>query len=465
MINLDIQTIARITGGRLTPAGAAGTVTGISTDSRTLKSGELFVPLRGPNFDGHDFLIRALRNGAAACLSEEVVGAFPVPLIQVPDTLVALGDLAAARRREFSGPVVGLTGSTGKTTTKDMVANILALTGPGLKTEGNFNNLVGLPLTLFRLQPDHEWVVLEMGMSARGEIARLTEIAEPFVGVVTNVGPAHLETLQNIEGVLRAKGELFASMKPGSIAVVNADDERVARLPVANGVRRLCFGLNAEAQVRAENIVATGQALEFDLLLPSGRWPVCMQVAGRHNVLNALAAAATASALEVDGERIVRGLEAFRPAPGRMEVVSVKDDILILEDSYNANPLSVKAALTTLDELGGEGRRVAVLGDMLELGNTSAELHHEIGQAAGRRVDLLVLLGQMAAEVAAGAREAGLADARIIIVGSHEEAVAQLRSQLQCGDRVLVKGSRGMKMEKISSVLRAEDVCLAAGNC
>jgi UDP-N-acetylmuramoyl-tripeptide--D-alanyl-D-alanine ligase len=302
-------------------------------------------------------------------------------------------------------------------------------------------------------------------MSARGEIARLTEIAEPFVGIVTNVGPAHLETLQNIEGVLRAKGELFASMKPGSIAVVNADDERVAGLPVANGVRRVCFGLTPEAQVRAENIAATGRTLAFDLLLPTGRWPVRMQVAGRHNVLNALAAAATASALEVESELIVRGLEAFRPAPGRMEVVPVKDDILILEDSYNANPLSVKAALTTLDELGGEGRRVAVLGDMLELGKTSAELHHEIGQTAGRRVDLLVLLGEMAEEVAAGAREAGLADEQIILVGSHEEAVARLRSRLQCGDRVLVKGSRGMKMEKISSALRAEDVRLAAGDC
>ncbi|WP_432822420.1 UDP-N-acetylmuramoyl-tripeptide--D-alanyl-D-alanine ligase [Trichloromonas sp.] len=464
-MNLDIQTIAQITGGRLIPAGTTMSVTGISTDSRTLKEGELFVPLRGPNFDGHDFLLRALRNGAAACLSEEVVGAFPVPLIQVPDTLVALGDLAAARRREFSGPVIGLTGSTGKTTTKEMVSNILALTGPGLKTEGNFNNLVGLPLTLFRLQDDHQWVVLEMGMSARGEIARLTEIAEPFIGIVTNVGPAHLETLQNIEGVLRAKGELFAAMKPGSIAVVNADDERVAGLPVANGVRRICFGLSSEAQVRAENISATGNSIAFDLLLPSGRWPVRMQVAGRHNVLNALAAAAAASALEVDGELIVRGLEAFRPAPGRMEVVSVKDDILILEDSYNANPLSVKAALATLDELGGEGRRIAVLGDMLELGKTSAELHREVGQAAGRRVDLLVLLGQMAEAVAAGAREVGLAEEQIIIAGSHDEAVASLRSRLQCGDRVLVKGSRGMKMEKISGALRSDNPCLAAGNC
>jgi len=466
LLSLDTQTITKITGGRLIPGagGADVVVSGISTDSRTLKPGDLFIPLRGPNFDGHDFLIRALRNGAVACLSEEVVGAFPVPLIQVQDTLRALGDLAAARRRDFSGPVVGLTGSAGKTTTKEMLAGILSLTGPGLKTEGNFNNLIGLPLTLFRLTDRHQWVVLEMGMSARGEIARLTEIAEPFVGIVTNVGPAHLESLLNLDGVMRAKGELFAAMKPGSIAVVNTDDERVVQLPVANGVRRITFGLNDRAEVRASDVVAKKQRIGFDLLLPKGLRPVWLNVAGRHNVHNALAAAAAAVALEVDEDLIVQGLEAFRPTPGRMELIAIKNDILILEDSYNANPLSVKAALSTLDDLGGEGRRIAVLGDMLELGETSRDLHREVGLAAGRRVDLLVLLGKMAEATARGARESGLPADRIRIVASHEEAVEVLRQSLQCGDRVLVKGSRGMKMEKISGTLRAEDGLPAVGN-
>lgn len=452
-MNLDVKTIASITGGRLTPAGADVRITGISTDSRTLKPGELFIPLRGPNFDGHDFLLRALRNGAAACLSEEVVGAFPVPLIQVEDTLKSLGDLAAARRREFSGPVIGLTGSTGKTSTKEMIARILGLTGPGLKTEGNFNNLIGLPLTLLRLTAEHRWVVLEMGMSARGEIARLTEIAEPFVGIVTNVGPAHLETLHNIEGVARAKGELFAGMKAGGIAILNADDERVARLPVANGVRRVFFGLDPSADVRAEQVTTTRDGIRFELCLGEKRYPVRMEVAGRHNVQNALAAAA-ANALEVPGELIAQGLEDFRPSPGRMELVEIENDILILEDSYNANPLSVRAALATLDELGGEGRRVAVLGDMLELGKNTGELHREVGELAGHRVDLLVLLGEQAGEVARGARQSGLTEEFIVVVASHEEAIGVLRERLQSGDRVLIKGSRGMKMEKISSALR-----------
>ena len=191
--------------------------------------------------------------------------------------------------------------------------------------------------------------VLEMGMSARGEIARLTEIAEPFVGVVTNVGPAPLESLLNLDGVMRAKGELFAAMKPGSIAVVNTDDERVVQLPVANGVRRITFGLNDRAEVRASDVVAKKQRIGFDLLLPKGLRPVWLNVAGRHNVHNALAAAAAAGALEVDEDLIVQGLEAFRPTLGRMELIAIKNDILILEDSYNANPLSVKAALSTLD--------------------------------------------------------------------------------------------------------------------
>jgi UDP-N-acetylmuramoyl-tripeptide--D-alanyl-D-alanine ligase len=241
-MKLDFQSIVQITSGSLTPARAQGSISGISTDSRTTQPGDLFVPLRGPSFDGHDFLLRAARNGAVACLSEEVISGFPVPVIRVKDTLRALGDLAAARRQSFAGPVVAVTGSSGKTTTKEMLGAILGLTGPGLITPGNFNNLVGLPHTLFQLNEEHRWAVLEMGMSARGEIARLAEIAAPQIGVITNIGAAHLETLNGLDGVARAKGELFAALPPQGTAVINADDERVLALPVANGVQRLLFG-------------------------------------------------------------------------------------------------------------------------------------------------------------------------------------------------------------------------------
>jgi UDP-N-acetylmuramoyl-tripeptide--D-alanyl-D-alanine ligase len=463
-MNLDLQKIAQLTAGRLSPAGARVTVTGISTDSRSVCPGELFVPLRGEKFDGHDFLTQAVRRGAAACLSEDVIAGFPVPVIQVANTLQALGDLAAAIRRDFSGPVVAVTGSSGKTTTKEMLASILSGTAPGLKTEGNFNNLVGLPLTLFRLAPEDCWAVLEMGMSARGEIARLAEIALPDVGIITNVGPAHLETLHGLDGVARAKGELFAALKAGGTAVINADDERVAQLPVANGVRRLHYGFSASAEIRAEEVAVAGAAVSFRLILPEGAWPVTLAVAGRHNVYNALAAAAAAAALAVPAAAIVRGLQNFRGGHGRMELVDLGNGTVLIEDTYNANPLSVRAALTALDEMGGGGRRIAVLGDMLELGAAAAELHRQIGAEAAQCCDFLILLGGMASETAAGARQQGMAADRVQIVSSHVEAADRLRSLLRPGDRLLVKGSRGMQMEKVGAALRESEHSLAAGN-
>ncbi len=464
MMDLDLQKIARITGGQLLPEDSRLTVRGISTDSRSLQGGELFIPLRGENFDGHDFLLAAVRRGAAACLSEQVVAGLPVPVIRVADTLRAVGDLAAAIRSDFPGPVAAITGSSGKTTTKEMLAGILALTGPGLKTEGNFNNLIGLPHTIFRLQPQHRWAVLEMGMSARGEIARLAEIAAPSLGIITNIGPAHLETLHGLDGVARAKGELFAALPAGGTAVINGDDPRVAAIPVANGVKCLYFGSAAGAEIRAEQVTVSGDGISFLLVLPAASRTVHLAVTGRHNVQNALAAAAAASALGVEATLIAEGLEAFRPGHGRMELVHLPDGTSVLEDFYNANPLSVRAALVALDELGGRGRRIAVLGDMLELGEQAARLHREIGAEAARRVDFLLLLGAMAEETAAGAREAGLAADRIRIAATHEAAAGLLCEFLQAGDRVLIKGSRGMKMEKVCAALREKD-CLAVGHC
>jgi len=455
-VTFDFAEIAEMTGGKLMPAGAKGQVTGISTDSRTIRPGELFIPLRGPNFDGHDFLARALRNGAAACLSEEVIAGFPVPVIRVGNTLEALGSLGQAARRRFSGPVVAVTGSSGKTTTKEMLAGILGLTGPGLKTQGNYNNLIGLPLTLFQLQPEHRWAVLEMGMSARGEIARLAEIGRPNVGIITNVGEAHLETLHGLDGVARAKGELFAALVPGCTAVINADDERVAAIPVANGVQRLLFGLTEQAAVRAENLRGRGSQVSFELVHAGSRLPVTLHVAGKFNVSNALAAAAAALALNVPLATIAEGLERFRPVSGRMETVPLANGVTLIEDTYNANPLSMTAALRTLVEMNGGRRCIAVLGDMLELGETSGELHRQVGETAAVCTDLLLVLGEHAADVAAGARAGGLAAARVRVLANHDQAIALLQELLQPGDRVLVKGSRGMRMERISSALRGE---------
>jgi len=461
-MKFDIRDIARITGGNLNPAEARVTIEGISTDSRTTKKGELFVPLRGPNFDGHDFLTLAVRSGAAACLSEDVVSGLPVPVIVVKDCLQALGDLANSVRNTFAGPVVAVTGSSGKTTTKEMLAGILALQAPGLLTQGNFNNLIGLPLTLFRYRPADEWMVLEMGMSARGEIARLCQVGMPTVGIITNIGPAHLETLHGLEGVARAKGELFEALPEGGCAIVNADDEYVVRLPVANNVKKVLYGTSEEAVIRAESIIARGGGVIFRLITPEGNWPVQLKIAGRHNVSNALAAAAAAHVLGIDGRTIVRGLEQFQPCCGRMETISLGCDVLLLEDSYNANPLSVKAALQTLSEMNGFGKHIAVLGDMLELGEQSAELHREVGRQAAQLSDRLIVMGEMSGEVAKGFAEGNKESGNLRVAASHEEVINILREMVQPGDRILVKGSRGMRMEKISKALRSMHFCMAA---
>ncbi len=455
MIDMDVRTISEVTHGRMLQNGSNARVTGFSTDSRSLQPGDLFIPLRGETFDGHDYLAQAAQHGAAACLTEEIVGGLTVPLVQVEDTLKALGDLAAFVRNRFSGPVVGITGTTGKTTTKEMLASILMRTGVGLKSAGNYNNLVGVPLTLFGLQENHHWAVVEMGMSERGEIGRLTEIAAPQVGVITNVGRAHLESLGSIDAIARAKGELFENLPSGGTALVNADDPFVLRLPVANGVLRVLYGTSEQAQVRAERIISSNGAVEFTLRIGEGAVAVRLPLPGRHNVMNALAAAAAARVLGVPIEDIARGLETFKPCPGRMELVGLPGDILLLEDSYNANPLSMRAALDALHDLGGNGRRIALLGDMLELGLAAKELHQEIGIIAAQCVDWLFLFGDLAEEIGRGAAGVGF-DANHIVTGrTHEAIAAGIINMLQPGDRILIKGSRGMHLEKVVALLRS----------
>ncbi|MCM2263833.1 MAG: UDP-N-acetylmuramoyl-tripeptide--D-alanyl-D-alanine ligase [Desulfuromonadales bacterium] len=453
MISFDVRTVAAVTGGQILYNGVDVAIHGFSTDSRTLQAGDLFIPLRGERFDGHDYLAQAVRHGAAASLSEEVVVGLNIPVVQVRDTLQALGDLAQAVRQRFAGPVVGITGTSGKTTTKEMLAAIFARTGPGLKSAGNFNNLVGVPLTLFGFQPEHQWAVIEMGMSARGEIARLAQIAAPKIGIITNVGAGHLQQLGGISGVARAKGELFIHLPAGGTAVINADDPQICQLPLANGVRRLLFGMDPEAQVRAADIVVTEGVVGFTLHLPDAQVPVQLPLPGRHNVQNALAAAAAAWVLEVPPATIAAGLAEFKPCPGRMELVECPGDLLILEDSYNANPLSMRAALDALYDLGRPGRRIAVLGDMLELGQAAHDLHHELGMLVAERADWLFTLGELAREIAVGAAEHGLPGERIVSADTVEELLERLRPILQPGDRLLIKGSRGMRMERVSARL------------
>jgi UDP-N-acetylmuramoyl-tripeptide--D-alanyl-D-alanine ligase len=453
-----IDEIQQATGGNVHGHGGLK-VTGVSTDSRTITAGELFIPLRGERFDGHDYLDAAIGRGVTTVLAEEswlATQALPgdITCIAVTDTLRALGDLAAFHRRRFHIPVVGITGSNGKTTTKEMLASILSQGGAGLKTGGNLNNLIGLPLTLLKLTANDRWAVLEMGMSEPGEIDRLAEIAAPDVGIITNAFPAHLLSMGSVDAVARAKGELFLRLGTDCCAVYNADDSRIAALPVPAGVRRLSFGLHG-ADVSAVQIVGMGRrGQRFTLRLPGRSIGIELQALGQHNVSNALAAAAAATAIGIEPEQVRAGLDAFTPYDKRFRLEEV-EGVVLIDDSYNANPASMAAALLTLSSLKGRGRTIAVLGDMLELGRDEEKAHLEVGRLAAACVDKLYLTGDMATIVAAGAADAGLAEENIVVAAGHEGVIAALSRSMRHDDVILVKGSRGMRMEIVAEAIRS----------
>ena len=463
------------TGGALRSAATATEASGVSTDSRTLAPGELFVALAGPReqpvrivLDGHRFLGAALRRGAWGVLVEEQalrrdevadeLAAWPGrAVIAVPDSLRALGDLAAYHRRRMPARIVGITGSNGKTTTKEMTAAIAAERWRVLRTEGNLNNLVGLPLTLLGLEAGHEVAVVEMGMSHAGEISRLAEIAAPQVGVVTNVGPVHLEGVGSLAGVAAAKAEILEGIQPGGAAVLNADDPSTPALAARWSGKLVSFGLRAAADVRAEAVEPTPRGTAFTLLLASGcSARVRMPWIGEHNVRNALAAAAAAECLGADCAQISAGLEKARPAAMRFEVGTIPPGVTVVNDAYNANPASMQAALAAFARLPAAGRRALVLGDMLELGAAAPAEHRDLGMAAAAAApELLLAVGAFADEVAGGARGAGLPPSAIVTAPDADAAAALLADWLRPGDLVLLKGSRGVRLERVLDRLRA----------
>lgn len=452
-----IEEIAAATNGRATGA-SVGSVDAVSTDSRTVAPGQLFVPLRGERFDGHAFLADVAARGVTVLLAEDhwLKGhSLPetVTCIAVKNTLRALGDLAAAWRLRFDIPAIAVTGSNGKTTVKEMLATILEQTGAGLKTQGNLNNLIGLPQMLFQLRPEHGWAVLEMGMSEPGEIDRLAEIARPQTGIVLNALPAHLQSMGTVEAVAAAKGELLNRISDNGLAVVNADDPRVASLHQNPSARRISFGVN-RGEVRARDIELLGlSGQRFLLITPKGETTIHLKACGRHNIYNALAA--TAALLDrVDLDVIATGLESFTPYKGRFQAEQL-DGITIIDDSYNANPSSVKAALETLSQVAQEGHRIAVLGDMLELGEHEAQAHQAIGAVAGKNADRLYLLGDlMTRHAAENARLSGMPQEAVTCCTDHEQIARKLYDSLRENDVILVKGSRGMTMERVATELK-----------
>ena len=443
-------------------AAPGGPFEGVFTDTRRPVPKALFVALRGEQFDGSDFVSQAVQGGAsgilipADALEKVRAQAKGVAILTAPDSGRALGALAAGWRHRLPNlQVVCITGSTGKTSTKELIAEVLGATGPTLKTEGNLNNEVGVPLTLLRLGEEHRYAAIECGMNHLGEIARLAQWADPDVAVVTNVGPVHLEGVGSLGGVAKAKGELFHALRDRGVAVANADDALVMRQARLSRRKLLTFGATQGSDVRLISAHHGGPGLRIELELLGAPRTVELKLIGTHNGHNAAAAAAVGVALGFEPERILRGL-ANATTPGRrMRPVRLPGGALLIDDCYNANPTSTKAALLTLTHLvRGKGRAIAVLGDMLELGPTELDLHRDVGRfAAGAGLSLLVCFGPRSRALGEGAEEAGLSGNSIEYTEDPAQAVRLVQKHLRPEDVVLVKGSRGMKMERISDAL------------
>jgi UDP-N-acetylmuramoyl-tripeptide--D-alanyl-D-alanine ligase len=464
---LSAGEILRATGGSPIKGGVQWSCRGLSTDTRTLQAGNLFIALTGDRFDGHDYLGTAERKGAAGLLvtldrpGKQDAGSKDLPVISVPDTLRALGDIASLWRRRFSLPLVAITGSSGKTTTKEMLAAIAAQSRKTLVTEGNLNNLIGLPHTLLKIREEHELVVVEMGTNSPGEIARLTTIAAPDIGLITNIGPAHLEGLGSFEAIREEKGALFRVMNGRGTAIINRDDDAVGILARRWRGDRVAFGFKSDADITARRIEASGpEGVRFTLVIAGIELPVRLAIPGQHNVQNALAAAAAAWALGIQQKEIAAGLAAFRPIPGRMEIRRLGNGAYVIMDTYNANPASMRESLITLQGLRRKGRTIAILADMLELGVQAHQLHEEIGSILVKTaVDRVFLKGPLSRSLAAGAMKEGFSEERIAFFDDPKEILASLQSFLKKDDWILIKGSRKMKMEVVAeSIISAFDL-------
>jgi UDP-N-acetylmuramoyl-tripeptide--D-alanyl-D-alanine ligase len=446
---------------------------GLSTDSRSIGAGELFWALKGEQYDGHDFAGKAIKRGAAGIVVQKdywksegrkdksLTSEFPDPvIITVTNTLQALGDLARWWRQQHDVQLVAITGSAGKTTTKEMAASILELGQKTLKNQGNYNNLIGLPLTIVQLNERYRRVVLEMGMNHPGEIARLTKIADPDVGVITNVGMVHLEGLGDLEGVARAKVELVENLSSKGKVILNGDDELLVKTASIFRKDALLFGLGEKNHVRAHRIRNLGkEGISFDLQYQGDSWPVRTRVPGVQNVLNGLAAAAVCLCLNEPPENIVEGLARFAGVKGRFMVMPLAGGVTLVDDTYNANPLSLKAALESVGALIGEGSRIIVgLGEMMELGDATVSAHRKAGQmVAGLGASHFFAIGDHTHEMIQGAVGAGMPFDRAEAVRTHEGMAKRIREEMREGDIVFLKGSRKMTLEKVVKELKGRE--------
>lgn len=459
-VSATAQMACEWTGGSLLRGRPDQTFTSTVIDSREAGAGDLFVAIVGPNHDAHRFAGDVLSKGAAGILIqtdriEDTLGRSDGFIIHVEDTTPALADLARGHRQSFDGPLIAITGSNGKTTTKELCAGILDSVGPTLATRGNLNNNFGVPLTLLRRCDTDVYAIIEMGMNHRGEIATLAEIAQPTIGILTNVGSAHIEFLGSREAIAEEKGDLLAALPADGTAIVGLDEPTAFAQSRRTSARVLSFGRNAGADLRATAIRAVADgAFVFMLETPFGRGEIRVPGLSETIVENALAAAGGALAAGASFEAVASGLANHPGVPGRMQPHVLPGDTLLIDDTYNANPQSMRNALETLARLETKGQRLAALGQMGELGDEGEEAHREAGRLAGTLgVDELFLIGPMAELVAEGAIAAGLAESRIHLFDDHEALARSLGTHITKGDRILVKGSRAAQMERIVEAL------------
>lgn len=452
MEKLSLAEVAQVTGAEKN-SDAEIYFEGVSTDSRKITTNMLFVALKGENFNGESFAKDALKNGATAVLVSKTAKRVPEGVVlKVDDTLTAYSQIAGAWRNRFDIPIIAVTGSNGKTTTKDLTAAALTGLGNINKTSGNFNNEVGVPMTLLELNEKHKAAVVEIGMRGLGQIESLAEVVKPTIGIVTNVSETHFELLGSIENIARAKGELVEAIQPGGTIILNADNRHTAAMKklAGAGVKVVTYSLEGGADLVAKNILIGSVATEFTLSYGDKGYDFEIPMIGRHNVSNALAAIAAGLTVGLSVEEIQRGISTLTTTKMRFEVIR-RDGLTIVNDAYNASPASMRVAIKTMSEVYG-GRLIAVLGDMLELGDISERVHKEIGaELVENKFDTLITLGELGKLIAAGAREAGLKN--VYTFDTHEDAAKKILELVRVGDTILFKASHVMHMEKIIELI------------
>ena len=452
---LTTDELLRATGAKLV-RGGDNNFGSVITDSRKLKSGCLFIALKGERFNGEDFAIEAINKDAAGVIVSNDCDPKNIPgsgvVLAVDNTLDAYQKLAGVWRSKFDIPIVAITGSNGKTTTKDLTAAVLSSLGSVLKTASNFNNEIGVPQTLFELNENHRAAVVEIGMRGLNQIRPLAALVRPTIGIVTNVGETHIELLGSIENIARAKAELVESIEPGGAVILNADDENVLAMSarVKPGVKVMTFGLKRDADIKGNNLVTRRASTTFTVDYNGKTYDAEIPIIGRHNVSNALAAIGAAMSLGLNRQEIRAGLMTLATTKMRFEIID-RNGLQLINDAYNASPASMRVAINTTAEIA-EGRKIAVLGDMLELGDFAEDIHRSIGSdLAEHGFSVAVTFGRLGRLIAEGARDAGIEN--IFMANTHEEAANYLRSILAAGDTILFKGSRAMRMEKIIELI------------